>query len=1179
MNRLSLPSLEELLAVYSAEERQAMLRETKEWRQSYHAESMAQRQAGKVRDYTDYELARDSQELMELVLRDFHHRLHAHACLLFVADDSTDCYLLQDSFCVVQRIEFAQVALPLLPANTAHVDHVLLGSSELEHEATLNYLFKPDWYEWMDVRLTGIKEPRADILRVIRSRQQELPFDGRDWQLADVLVEKYALAANRLEQLPDDSGRLSEILLDLNRQLREVKSEKQICNILLEKCGQLVRANRGELALWDDRSKDLTIRAQFGPTVDPSIRVGEPVRSPSIIRKVWSNGRDLYLPRVMAGIDEYYQADENTRSEFALRFDWIDSAVGVINVESYREDGFSQRDLEWLRLLSQLAAGAIARCRGEAIIRPRKRLIRRFAAGAIATLRKDPQQLGLLNQLTDGTMPDLRVLKLTLQSVQAYLGYDAALVYCADFARRELICVESIGCDKQLEKLENHRITDFKFAFDETSLACKVFLDERPYYVEDLKTDKDVSQKGVEIFDIHGPLVGVPLFYKDEAVGVLVVWSRQGTRPHEGTPCELEPFVQFAAPSIAVKADSEFHQAMLDAANHILEIRGRSNSDVEILEQATKFLGKVFDRVRLFKFDANEMAFIGLDSEGMEKQDEFRNVKIHLATNPYAQDTAETAVTNPHARKYPMNQLGVDPDADRLQKDAALPWVVAPLVVNQRLYGQIVVDNAKSKREFKPRDFEYLNLLATLLAETLANVESVEAMRQKALPILLRRLGIQDSLDAYIRYFLVFMTSGHGLGFSRGVFLQFEAARRRLVFYDGIGSVTARDFDTIAKSCGHMELEEQMQLALKISDDLKLNDFSFQLTDEECGLFEQGLTDGPQVVPVRFESEGPFAAVVRRVSECISGSDFLIGRLHKSSALSGLFVVDRSWQQRTLTRSDQAQLEGFLELAEFLLADYAKMRRFMQRLDDVALIGHLARALNRSYDAQTVKNALHKLDRLRSEVRNGETIAARETLDSLEKQLEHALRSVERLEGLLQPHEKLKLVHPRNLLHEVVEVIKEDITHNNVQINIRVGSNVPGIWTYREDLWRAVYVVVMNSIEAFIRADSPERRIDLVANACPDDYLEIEILDTGPGVPDDALKARQFIDAFTSDANKGLGLGLLNVENIVEQIHHGVFKISNREDRQGVRVLMRLPAADSETVAATPLPAKRRNVN
>lgn len=76
-----------------------------------------------------------------------------------------------------------------------------------------------------------------------------------------------------------------------------------------------------------------------------------------------------------------------------------------------------------------------------------------------------------------------------------------------------------------------------------------------------------------------------------------------------------------------------------------------------------------------------------------------------------------------------------------------------------------------------------------------------------------------------------------------------------------------------------------------------------------------------------------------------------------------------------------------------------------------------------------------------------------------------------------------------------------------------------------------------------------------------EEFVEIQVSDTGPGIPDEIL-ARVFEPFFTTKAaGQGTGLGLSMSRWVVENFG-GVIEVVNRKDRSGTIFTVRLPAAN-----------------
>ena len=117
--------------------------------------------------------------------------------------------------------------------------------------------------------------------------------------------------------------------------------------------------------------------------------------------------------------------------------------------------------------------------------------------------------------------------------------------------------------------------------------------------------------------------------------------------------------------------------------------------------------------------------------------------------------------------------------------------------------------------------------------------------------------------------------------------------------------------------------------------------------------------------------------------------------------------------------------------------------------------------------------------------------------------------------------------------------------------NFQSGILVP---VDREYLRRAVINVVTNAVQALEEEESPGKELK-VKTAVAGDRLEIRVVDTGPGIPED-IRDRLFEPLF-STRGFGVGLGLVIVKDIMEE-HGGGVEVES-EVGKGTAVVLWLP--------------------
>ncbi len=105
--------------------------------------------------------------------------------------------------------------------------------------------------------------------------------------------------------------------------------------------------------------------------------------------------------------------------------------------------------------------------------------------------------------------------------------------------------------------------------------------------------------------------------------------------------------------------------------------------------------------------------------------------------------------------------------------------------------------------------------------------------------------------------------------------------------------------------------------------------------------------------------------------------------------------------------------------------------------------------------------------------------------------------------------------------------------------------------------------ILMNLYSNALRFSPKGGAVDTIAYL-ENDHVVVEILDEGPGVPCEEME-RIFekyhqVGHPSPERAKGSGLGLAIVRKILE-LHGGMIRMENREDKQGSRFVMELPAS------------------
>jgi signal transduction histidine kinase len=159
------------------------------------------------------------------------------------------------------------------------------------------------------------------------------------------------------------------------------------------------------------------------------------------------------------------------------------------------------------------------------------------------------------------------------------------------------------------------------------------------------------------------------------------------------------------------------------------------------------------------------------------------------------------------------------------------------------------------------------------------------------------------------------------------------------------------------------------------------------------------------------------------------------------------------------------------------------------------------------------------------------------------------------LRSMQAPTPTVELVPVSPLVHEVVVAAQARTQH--VPIALETAAGLPDVRGDRMLLREALLNVVSNAAEACAAAhgEVAVRVRAIVAPGSTAPLIELEVSDTGPGIPR-ALLSRLFVPGFTTKET-GSGVGLAIAERVVAA-HHGRITVDSEEGR-GTTITITLP--------------------
>jgi two-component system NtrC family sensor kinase len=145
------------------------------------------------------------------------------------------------------------------------------------------------------------------------------------------------------------------------------------------------------------------------------------------------------------------------------------------------------------------------------------------------------------------------------------------------------------------------------------------------------------------------------------------------------------------------------------------------------------------------------------------------------------------------------------------------------------------------------------------------------------------------------------------------------------------------------------------------------------------------------------------------------------------------------------------------------------------------------------------------------------------------------------------------------VLNEVIALLEQQHTFRNIGIVKDLSPNVPFVEIDVGQIQEVFMNLILNAAQAMDGTGTLTAVTQLVDDG---EMVEIEIRDTGPGIPED--KIEKIFEPFytTKEIGRGTGLGLSIVYGIIER-HHGSIRVESEVGR-GTSFFVKIPVPLTE---------------
>lgn len=238
-----------------------------------------------------------------------------------------------------------------------------------------------------------------------------------------------------------------------------------------------------------------------------------------------------------------------------------------------------------------------------------------------------------------------------------------------------------------------------------------------------------------------------------------------------------------------------------------------------------------------------------------------------------------------------------------------------------------------------------------------------------------------------------------------------------------------------------------------------------------------------------------------------------------------------------------------------------------RRLERVAALGELSAALAHELNqpltailsnAQAAQRLLQKT--------SVDLAGLREILRDIVEDDKRAGKVIDRLRGLFSKGKpQFESLGVDELIEEVLQLAHSQLVIHSVKAVTRTSPGLPAVRGDRIQLGQVLLNLVINACEAMISTNPVERELRISMRAGGDGLVQIEIADSGKGIPPDV--ADQMFQPFFTDKEHGMGLGL-SISRSIISAHGGRLWAANNPDR-GATFFIELPAINGAEPSST----------
>ena len=206
------------------------------------------------------------------------------------------------------------------------------------------------------------------------------------------------------------------------------------------------------------------------------------------------------------------------------------------------------------------------------------------------------------------------------------------------------------------------------------------------------------------------------------------------------------------------------------------------------------------------------------------------------------------------------------------------------------------------------------------------------------------------------------------------------------------------------------------------------------------------------------------------------------------------------------------------------------LRQEIAHVSRVSMMGQLASALAHEIN-QPLGSILRNAEaaELFMQDKSPDLDEVRAILADIRKDDQRAGNVIDRMRGLLKRHDLDKRpVDVGELVGEVAALVRSDAAARHIRLDLAVADNLPPVFGDLVHLQQVLLNLIVNGMDA-LNGDLADRRVSVTASLDGPKTIEIDVNDSGRGVPSDQLT--HIFDPFSTTKPEGDGHGFADLSH------------------------------------------------